>query len=384
MIRRPSTHKPPTRTCALIAVTWWAFAASSATTFGGDSRAGVSWGRTAFAKPKKGKSPAKKRGGKAPAKKRGAHTQPTGSTVPAEAPEPTPVVPPEADEVDAPQQPAPQRPKLDPTIPTAELLKRAWALYEALECEAVIPVAEEVLAREDVTIDMRLDAYLLQGSSLAIAGDPIEAEKPFRFLLRGRPDYDMPAETPPKILSVFRKVQVEEKAIITQMRELERARIVRELELESDTPAESSGGVPLVFDYRLRDPGRAVQSVSVHYRRAADEPFSSLALQIDDSGAWRGEIPGEWTANDSGFALEYYVLTQDAKGADLLRAGDPTRPLTIQMAPGTVADARPIYKSPWLWTAIGVALVGAGVGGWFLYDSMTALPQTDGLIHSRE
>ena len=52
---------------------------------------------------------------------------------------------------------------------------------------------------------------------------------------------DMPAETPPKILSVFRKVQVEERAIVNQMHELERARIVRELKIDPDVP-----DVPLV------------------------------------------------------------------------------------------------------------------------------------------
>ncbi|MFC1609785.1 hypothetical protein ACFL6C_02395 [Myxococcota bacterium] len=278
----------------------------------------------------------------------------------------------------------PDKAGLDPETSTTKLHEKAQALYDALEYEAVIPVTEAVLARKDATIEMRLDAYLLQGSSLAIVGDPIEAEKPFRFLLRGRPDYDMAAETPPKILAVFRKVQVEERTIVQQMHELERARIIRELQLEADVPAEATGGLPLVFSYRLRDPGRAVQSMNVHYRRTAAEPFSALALQIDDSGSWQGELPGEWTENDDGFTLQYFVTTQDAAGSELVSVGGATSPLNLQVEAGTVAGARPIYTSEWFWIAAAGVAVAAGIGGWVLYDQATELPQTDGFIDLSE
>ncbi len=331
---------------------------------------------TAWAKAKpKPKKPAK---GKKPAPAPGPQAEPTP------APAPPPVAPPPAAPAVVEEVAARPSAKVDTSNPTEELLAKARQLYASLEYEAVIPVAEAVLARDDTTIDMRLDAYLLHGSALAIVGDAIEAEKPFRFLLRGRPDYDMPAETPPKILAVFRKVQVEERAIVDQMRELERARVLRELKLDAEMETESTGGVPLAFEYKLRDPGRAVQAMSVHYRRSASEPFSALALQVDDTGLWRAELPGEYTENDDGLVLQYYVSTTDAAGAPLLSVGDPTNPLGIQIAPGTVADARPFYKSPWLWIASGVVLVGAGVGGYFLYENAVALPKTDGLVKLRE
>jgi len=264
--------------------------------------------------------------------------------------------------------------------PTQQSLDRAKKLYEALEYADVIPFAQAVLDREDATIEQRLDAYLLKGSCLAIVGNPIDAEKPFRYLLRGRPDYDMSAETPPKILSVFRKVQVEEKSIVVQMAELKRSRIIKELHLEGEVPEESKGGLPLTFEYTLRDPGRAVGEMDLHYRRSKGEPFSSLALQIDKTGIWKGEIPGEWTENDDGFNMGYYVTTASHDGVDLLHVGNATSPMSIVMTPGTVADAIPIYRSTWFWVASSGVVAALGVSSYFIYHQTTKLPETDGRI----
>jgi hypothetical protein len=270
------------------------------------------------------------------------------------------------------------------TVPTAELLKRAQSLYASLDYEQVIHWAAAVLARADATMDERLDAYLLQGSSLAVVGDPIEAEKPFRFLLRGRPDFDLSAKTPPKILAVFRKVQVEERSIAQQMRELERERTIKELQLTSETPDEAKGGQPLAFEYHLQDPRRAVSSVQVHYRRAPSEPFSALALQIDPRGAWRGSLPGDWTASRDGFTLQYYVTTLDEHQQQLLTVGGATSPLDIAVTPGRVEVAVPFYKEWWFWSAAVGVVAGAGVSGYLLYHQATSLPQTAGRVDLKE
>lgn len=348
-----------------------------------DEHPTITWASAAYAKSKRPKPGNKKK-------------TPRVEPQPTAAPD-TPLVPAQAASAGAPtpamdsgtastpvSEAAPSSAELHAETSTPELLQRARALYASMEYEAVLPLAEAVLARADATIDLRLDAYLLQGSSLAIVGDAVEAEKPFRFLLRGRAGYDMPAETPPKILAVFRKVQVEERAIAEQMRELELARIVRELAIDSQVETQSTGGRPFTFAYKLKDPGRAVQTMNVHYRRSAKEPFSALALQVDDTGTWRAELPGELTENTDGFDLEYYVTTKDGRGRDLLGVGDAAHPWTVRMSPGTVADARPIYRSPWLWLAVGVAAAGAGVGGWVLYEDMTKLPDTDGFVRLKE
>jgi hypothetical protein len=259
-------------------------------------------------------------------------------------------------------EPAEAAPAAADTRGPGELLAEAKQLYEALDYDRVIPIAEQVLAHAEVDIEQRLDAYLLQGSSLAIVGNQVDAETPFRFLLRGRPDFDMPPQTPPKILAVFRKVQVEERAIVEQMEALQRKNIVKAMRIDGVALEELKGGVPIHFDIAVLDPRGALRSVRIDYRRAGSSDFSSLPLEQQPSGRWGGEVSGEWTENDNGFVLEYRVVTLDAGGQGLLAMGLDT-PLTANVAPGTVAGAVPFYQTFWFWGLTGVAaaaVVGSG------------------------
>ncbi len=259
--------------------------------------------------------------------------------------------------------PVPAAVAVDPSLNSAALLEKVRALYASLAYDEVIPAAEGVLAREDLTVDQRLEAYRYYGSAKAIVVDPIEAEKPFRMLLRSRPEYDLPAGTPPKILTVFRKVQSEERALSEQLREVERVRIVAGLRLLGEAPARAKGGRPLGLSFRLRDPTGAVDSIRVPYRRAGEHNFSSLALQRSDEGDWRGQIPGEFTASERGFALEYYVETLDPHGA-LLTLGTEREPKKIEIAPGSMRQSRPPLPRWAFFTGVGVtAVTGLGAGG---------------------
>lgn len=262
--------------------------------------------------------------------------------------------------------------------PPGDLLAEALRLYEALEYDRVIPYASAVLAHEDSTVDQKLDAYLLQGSAFAVVGDPIEAETPFRFLLRGRPDFDLPPETPPKILAVFRKVQVEEQAIVQTTRALERNRIIRTLKLETDVAESSEGGDPLPFVVKLRDPRGAVSTVKVLYRKDGERAWSALALQPDAGGEWTNVLPGASTASDDGFTLQYYFSTADSDGQELLVRGTASQPFLVEVAPGSVkTTASAFYQSPWFWGAAGVVVIAVAVsaGGVALVTSLP--PQGD-------
>ena len=248
----------------------------------------------------------------------------------------------------------------------AELLKRARIQFEQLEYEAVLPLVAELLARGDAApIELRLDAYVLEGSCRAIVGDPVEAEKPFRALLRGRPDFELPAETPPKIMSVFRKVQAEERAIVFEMGRLTRERHIREMDLIGAHPAEVTGGRAARFSYHLKDPNGAASAVRVQYRKRGEPSFSSLALLRDEAtGKWLGQLPGEVTANDGGTELEFYIETTDADGP-LLTRGSAAQPLRAAIAPGQVDRSAPPPLPPWaVWAGAGstAALLAAGAG----------------------
>ncbi|HEY4222346.1 MAG TPA: hypothetical protein VGO62_13420, partial [Myxococcota bacterium] len=247
---------------------------------------------------------------------------------------------------------------------TDDLMKRAKQLHEALDYDQVLPLVTEVLSRgAAVAIDTQLDAYVLQGSCLAIIGNPIDAEAPFRRLLRGRPDFELPSDTPPKIMQVFRKVQSEEQAIARQMEEITRARVIKGMQLLGAHPDHVKGGRPVVFDYTLKDPALAAKTVRVQYRKKGEPAYSSLALS-NEGGRWRGQIPGEWTANEGGAQMEMYVETLDAKGP-LLTIGTAAQPMVKDISPGAVDRSSPPPLPPWsVWVGAGTAaaLVAAGAG----------------------
>lgn len=274
----------------------------------------------------------------------------------------------------------PVSPALSPELKrlsSNKLLETARQMFNSLDYDQVIPMVEEVLEREEQDVESRLDAYLLLGASLAIVGRTVDAEKPFRFLLRGRPSYDMPPATPPKILAVFRKVQVEERAIIDQMKELERQRILAELGLLPDLPDEARGGQPLAVAYKLRDPHAAVVSVRLNYRRKGAPEFSSLPMQVDEGGRWVGVLTAAWTSDEEGFELEYYVVTTGNDGAPLLADGSIEQPLSLLVAPGTLADSRPFYRTVWFWVTSSGALVAAATATGVAIYALTRPPSSD-------
>ena len=268
----------------------------------------------------------------------------------------------------------------DSADPTA-LLAEAQRLFDALEYEQAIEPCEKLLQSDEATIEQRLDAYVLQGSALAIVGRGVEAETAFRYLLRGRPDFDMGKDTPPKILAVFRKVQVEENAIRTQMAELERERLIKSLKLKGTPPEAPKGGLPVVFVYGLEDPAHAVRSVSVHYRRAGQDAYSSIPLERDAKGQWTGEIPGEWTQSEEPYELQYYVSTQGDDAEPLLQVGSEREPHVVEVAPGTLRAAGPFYTQIWFWgvtAAATAAVVMAGAGAVW---ALTLPPPSDLPVH---
>lgn len=259
---------------------------------------------------------------------------------------------------------------------TAGLLAQAERLYRQLEYERVLPVAREVLERPDATLDHKLAAYRLQASCLAIIGDPIEAERPFRLLLRARPGFDMPPDTPPKILTIFRKVQTEERALAEQMRAFERQQLIDSISFEGAPTGSVDGGAPIRFTVNVRDPRGGVRSVNLHYRRATEERFSTLPMKSCPSG-WCAEVPASWTESEHGFLMHYYLATADDSGQPLKRFGGPDSPHGIQVAAGRIRADVPFYETAWFWSTIaGVAVAGGAVATAVVLTRGSDVPET--------
>jgi hypothetical protein len=251
----------------------------------------------------------------------------------------------------------------DANTPTIELLAQAQKSYDSLDFDVVVQKTGVILSRADSTPDQQLEAYRLQGSALAGSDQSIDAERPFRLLLRLREGYDLPKTTQPKIMAVFRKVQAEEKELTRQTRELTREAMVKRMALLGTPPEKGYGGYPVRFDFRLRDPANAVDSVVVPFRKQGQSAYDSVSLRRDEGGIWRGQITGDLTANPGGMKVEYYVETRDAEGS-LVSMGSSDKPMILEVSAGTVIRERPPPLQPWIfWTLTGTTVaLGAATG----------------------
>ncbi len=254
-------------------------------------------------------------------------------------------------------------------------IERAESLYRQLDYDLALEVIEAVLVDSDhLDTDSKIRLNIMYANCLSIVGRVFDAEKAFRFVLRVKPDFDLPQDTPHKILAVFRKVQVEEKAILAQTHALTRQRQIAELALSGTHPKRSPGGKPIFFSYRLRDPRGIVDALEVWYRRASDPAYSSLALQADATGVWRAQIPASWTANTQGIHVLFYLVTRDQAGAPLITEGDPTSPMNIRVSAGQI-EASAIYERVWFWVVLGAIVTASGVAGYVA--TRDAIPHTD-------
>ncbi len=244
------------------------------------------------------------------------------------------------------------------------LVARAKAQYKELEFGAAVRTIKKVLVHaEELGPEDRFEINLIHGSCLAVLGRPIDAEVPFRLVVRMKPDFDLSKHTPPKILAVWRKVRVEERGIMRQLEELERARAAEQLALLGEHPARATGGRPIAFRYRLRDPTGIVDRVEVYYRRAMDEAFSSLALVLEDQERWEGKIPASWTENEGGMVAEFYVSMLDRQGESIRTVGTPKKPLMVTIREGRIGS-KPLYKSVWFWSIVSIAAAASGVAAY--------------------
>jgi hypothetical protein len=258
-----------------------------------------------------------------------------------------------------------------------DLLGQARKAYEQMEYDSAAALSTRALDLPGLDAEARLDAYLIQARSLAITSEPQAAEVPFRLLLRARPDFELPPNTPPKILGVFQKVQSEERAILEQVRSVSRKRLVDGLSLLNEPPAQGRGGKPLAFAFRLRDPTAAVTAFEVPFRRAGESDFSALALKREQDGTWRGALPAEWTASERGFNLEYFLVTRDDSGP-LLTRGNAQSPLTLAITAGMVERERFRPLPRWsVWAGVAATAVAALATGGLAMGTRSAQADYD-------
>src|SRR5262249_29773949 len=161
------------------------------------------------------------------------------------------------------------------------------------------------------------------------------------------------------ILSVFRKVQSEERALAMELKSTERKKRIESMSIAGELPQTVLGGYPLNFKFRLKDPSASIEDCRIHYRRSEEPEISALTLSRGDDGTWKASLPGETMASPNGFTFEYFLETRDQEGP-LLTHGSKTNPMLVQVFPGAVAQKPPpLSRLPFVLAASVTLAAGA-------------------------
>jgi hypothetical protein len=237
----------------------------------------------------------------------------------------------------------------------AEDLAGAQASYDDQEYESAIAVADQVIAGKPPKA-VAIEALRLKAFALAVLGRDDEAASAFVAILAIAPRFELPEQTSPRILAVFRPARSRwELGRETALRE-ELGADLAALELEVDWPASSRGGRPLELSVRLGDPKSLIAEVAIHYRRRGHHSFSRLAVRPTGS-RFAIAIPGDLTASRVDYQLEAYAVAVHSSGVALKRVGSRENPMALALGAGQVPRPTPIVRRWWfIASAAAVAL----------------------------
>lgn len=242
-------------------------------------------------------------------------------------------------------------------VPRNEAVQKAAQQVDEGDFEDAIRTVEKGIEQPDLTDDQLAELYRLMGLSHLYLGNEDKARDAFEKLLQARPDYELPRSAPPKIRALYARIKDDI-----------RKRRVRPVTLTVTPVTEAPGDAAVVVEASIDDMALGAKA-KLFYRRAGAQSFSSIDFA-------RGKVRSEYSATvpafevpaeEQSYEVEYFVEVADAAQRRLAGRGDPYNPLTFRVAAkksaaAPVAEATPIYKSPWLWIGLGLGAAAATTG----------------------
>lgn len=224
-------------------------------------------------------------------------------------------------------------------------LARARELYDELNFEDAATTLQRAIefsgnCRWDLAEVYRLKAFVD-----AVNNEKERCHRDFEIFLALNPEYEIPADTPPKIKNCFEDA----KAVPVSR---------RELGLSHEVPVEVLPNAPVSIKVKVTDPLRLVDQVKIFFRREGVKVFTVVSARSDDNLSI--VIPALAVPPDAaGYKMEYLVRTVDRWDGVLSEEGSAKKPLSFAVQPGSTGDG--LVTQWWFWTAIGVGAVAIGV-----------------------
>lgn len=232
-------------------------------------------------------------------------------------------------------------------------LERAKVLYRKLQYNDVVKRLERALKIKGNTKGQLCEIHSLLGTVQVVLGNQEAARRAFKELLKIDPGYSLDPGISPKILGLFQQVKRElappvtfskKPRVFTQAGEYPRVQVV------------------------LSDQGKVVDRVELWCRDPKGK-FRRKDMKSHSPGRYSGYLPVKAEEYPQGFELAYFIQAKDSEGGILAGQGSQAKPFvfTIPAIPPPpkeepVEVSSPWYKKWWVWTAVGVVVVGVAVG----------------------
>lgn len=224
-------------------------------------------------------------------------------------------------------------------------LARARELYDELNFEDAATTLQRAIEFSGNCKWDLAEVYRLKAFVDAVNNEKERCHRDFEIFLALNPEYEIPADTPPKIKKCFDDA----KAV---------APARRELGLSHEVPPDVLPNAPVSIKVKVTDPLRLVDQVKVFFRREGVKVFTVVSARSDDNLSI--VIPALAVPPDAaGYKMEYIVRTVDRWDGVLSELGTPKKPLSFAVQPGSTGDG--LITQWWFWTAVGVGAVAIGV-----------------------
>jgi hypothetical protein len=129
---------------------------------------------------------------------------------------------------------------LPPATTATELLVRGEQALADLEYDLAAEELMRAATAPDATDAQRLRAHLLAGTANRVAGKDVDAQINFRYVLSRAPETQLPANSPPKVLSFFEAVRQD---LLAQNEAARQAAAQQALQAHGE-PERRDGGAP--------------------------------------------------------------------------------------------------------------------------------------------
>lgn len=240
-----------------------------------------------------------------------------------------------------------------PTADQALAEVREMMLYARYR--EALPRAQAYLQRTDLTAAQRnLGLELLATLHIALR-DSASATRVLNELYARDPRHQLSdADASPPVLSAFGRARSSPPSAIT-------------VAVENRTAALERRGPPRIA-IQIGQGRDAVAEVRLRYRQGEDDTFATVVMGVGAEGVAEARIPV--LDSSDAYTVEYFVELLAPSDAVLATLGGEREPLTLQVpAAALVAgESSGAIVAPaggedlwWLWTLIGVVVVGGGV-----------------------